>query len=499
MSGLRGYQQRAIEMLDAAIASGSRAPLLVSPTGSGKTRTAAALIHRAVENGQRSLFLLPRRELVMQASRTLMSIGVGHGVILAGANSQGGLYEQVQVASIDTLLARMVRRSRLAIPDPHLIIVDEAHLSITAARKALCDRWPAAIRIGLTATPTRKDGRALGVLYDRLIEPVSVADLVRDGFLVRARYFSVSEPDMTRVRTVAGDYNAKDTEQVMNRPKLVGDVVAHWLQHAAARRTVVFASSIDHSVALYEEFLKAGVAAEHVDANTPQEIRDATFDRFRAGSTQVLTNCFLASYGFDLPELSCVVLARPTKSLMLYLQMIGRGLRPAEGKTACLILDHSGCVHRHGFAHDPRFWTLEGERALIQADQSPRESRETKQLTCPECQCAFSGARLCPECGYFFAPKGKEVATLDGQLIEIGETLDRESQDRLAFFAELRAIAHEKNWKDGWAAHKFREKFGNWPPRHFNNAPIVQPSMETRRWVKSQQIAWAKSQDRNTA
>jgi superfamily II DNA or RNA helicase len=316
---------------------------------------------------------------------------------------------------------------------------------------------------------------------------------VRDGFLVPARYFSVSEPDMTRVRTVAGDYNAGDTERVMNQPKLVGDVVAHWLQHAAARRTVVFASSIDHGVALCEEFLKAGVAAEHVDADTPGEIRDATFERFRTGATQVLTNCFLASYGFDLPELSCVVLARPTKSLMLYLQMIGRGLRPANGKTDCLILDHSGCVHRHGFAHDERRWTLDGERALVERVAAAAEKRETKSLTCPECACVFSGARLCPECKYFFAPVGKEVRTLDGQLIEIGTTLDRESQDRLAFFAELRAIAQEKNWKTGWAAHKFREKFGGWPPRHFEHTPPLQPSIETRRWVRSQQIRWAKT------
>ena len=422
-----------------------------------------------------------------------MRLGVGHGVVLAGADAQGGLYERVQIASIDTVLSRAVRRNKLAMLPPQLVIVDEAHLSITLTRKNLLDQWPDAIRIGLTATPTRKDGRALGTLYDELVEPVTVAELVRDGYLVPARYFSVSEPDLAKVRTVAGDYHQGELETAVNQPKLIGDVVAHWLKLAGNRRTVVFATSIKHSIALCEEFLRNGVAAEHVDADTPQELRDATFQRFRTGCTQVLTNCFLASYGFDLPELSCVVLARPTRSLMLYLQMIGRGLRTAEGKTDCLVLDHSGCVHRHGFAHDERAWTLDGERALIEPDRAEHEKRESKNLTCPECACVFSGARLCPECGYFFAPVGKEVKTLDGQLIEIGTTLTRDQQDKLAFFSELRAIATEKGWKPGWAAHKFREKFGDWPPRHFNNEPLVAPSIETRRWVHSQQIRWLKS------
>ncbi|HJS88585.1 MAG TPA: DEAD/DEAH box helicase [Steroidobacteraceae bacterium] len=492
---LRPYQLKAIEQLDAAIAAGKRAPLLVVPTGGGKTVIASRLIERIVERGGSALFIAPRRELVTQASRQLARIGIGHGVLLAGADAEGGLYSNIQVASIDTLLSRIVRRQRLQPFPIQLIIVDEAHLSITATRRSLLELWPEALRIGLTATPTRKDGKALGLLYDQLIEPVTVADLVLDGFLVPARYFSVSEPDLKRVRTVAGDYHQAELERAVNRPELVGDVVAHWLKHAATRRSVVFATSIKHSVALCEEFLRSGVAAEHVDADTPQAFRDATFERFRAGATQVLTNCFLASYGFDLPELSCVVLARPTKSLMLYLQMIGRGLRTAESKSDCLVLDHSGCVHRFGFAHDERQWTLEGEQALVQQENSEPERREAKQLTCPECSCVFGGARLCPECGYFFAPKGKEIRTLEGELVEIGEALTRELQDRAAFYAELRGVAAERHWKPTAAACQFKERYGDWPPRAWNSMPIAEPSIETRRWVQSRMIAWRKSRD----
>ena len=488
---LRPYQAQAVELLDKAIAAASRAPLLVLPTGAGKTIIGAWLIRRAIERGQRALFLAPRRELVTQTSAKLG--GIRHGLLLAGADHRLDLYAPVQVASVDTLRSRLVRRKRLDLPDFDVVLVDEAHLHVTEARRALLDLWPAALRIGLTATPTRKDGRALGVLFDRLIEPTTTAELTAEGYLAPARYFSLSEPDLKRLRTVAGDYNARDLDAEMNRAQLTGDIVAHWLKLAAARRTVLFATSIEHSVALAEEFLRAGVAAEHVDANTPPQMREATFERFRDGRTQVLCNCFLASYGFDLPELDCVVLARPTKSLMLFLQMIGRGLRAAPGKNDCLILDHSGAVHQHGFATDAREWSLDGEYALVAAERTARERSEAKMLNCPECACCFTGTRLCPECGYFFAPRGKEITTLEGELVEVGEHLEPEQRDRLAFYLELRGLGAERRFKDGWAAHQFREKFGDWPPRSWNSAVRATPSTQTRRWVQSRMIAWRKA------
>jgi hypothetical protein len=178
---------------------------------------------------------------------------------------------------------------------------------------------------------------------------------------------------------------------------------------------------------------------------------------------------------------------------MLYLQMVGRGLRTAESKSDCLVFDHSGAVHRHGFAAAARVWTLEGEHALVETGRSARERGESKLLTCPECSCTFTGARLCPECGYFFAPKGKEIKTLDGQLVEIGEHLEPDQQDRAVFYAELLGIAAERRFKPGWAAHKFREKFDTWPPRSWNSHPAAAPSIETRRWVQSRTIAWHKA------
>lgn len=497
---LRGYQRDSIRQLDESFCRGQKSPLLCLPTGNGKTVIAAELIRRHVDAGGTALFLAPRRELIWQTTAKLTAIDVKHGVLLAGADHLRNLYATVQVASIDTLRSRL-RDRKLQLLDPDLVIVDEAHLSVTKNQQKLLDRWPAARRIGLTATPTRKDGRALGTLYDTLIEPVTVAQLIAQGYLVPVRYFSIAEPDLQHVRITASDYNTKDLDAAVNRPELVGDVVQTWLQRAAGRRTIVFASSIVHSVALCEEFLQAGVSAEHVDAATPQADREGSFDRFASGKTQVLTNCFLASYGFDLPTLSCVVIVRPTKSLMLYLQMVGRGLRTAPDKTDCLLLDHAGCVHRHGFAHDARAWTLDGKRSLADPDPNivHHEMTELRQIDCPECAAVFAGTRTCPECGFYLAPRGRKVKTLDGDLVEIGVGLDRDEIDHMVFHSELRGFAQECGYKSGWAAYKYREKFGEFPLREWNNEPAALPSITTRRWIKSRTIAWQKAREKTEA
>jgi DNA repair protein RadD len=489
---LRPYQHEAIRLVDDALARGCRAPLLCLATGSGKTVIAAEIIRRAVSRGERTLFLAPRRELIWQTSAKLRDVGVEHGLLLAGAEHREDRDAAVQVASIDTVLARAVRRDTLQLPDVGVVIVDEAHLSVTKARHELLHRWPDAVRIGLTATPTRRDGRALGLLYDALLEPITVADLTAAGFLVRARYFSLSEPDLRGVRLIAGDYHQGELDAAVNQPKLVGDVVQHWLTHANDRRTVVFASSIAHSVALCEAFCRAGVAAEHVDASTPREVRDEMFVRFRQGRTQVLCNCFLASYGFDLPDLSCVVLARPTKSLMLYLQMLGRGLRPAPGKSDCLVLDHAGAVHQHGFATDARLWTLDGHDALepapARAGTAPVEGEG--QVDCPTCHAVFAQTRICPECGHVLRRAGRAVETRDGTLVEIGEGREPDEQDRMVFYLELRGYAEEHGFRAGWAAHKYRERHATFPPWLWNQLTSLMPTTATRRWVHGRQMAW---------
>lgn len=489
---LRPYQTNAIGQIDAALAHGYKAPLVVAPTGSGKTVIAGDLIRRESDAGKRVLFLAPRRELIRQASRKLDDVGVPHGIILAG-DKRMNLYAPVQIASIDTLRARQHKLQRL---EPHLVIVDEAHLYVTEIRQRLLNQSPNAVKIGLTATPCRQDGRGLRLLFDTLIHVASVTELTEQGHLVPARYFSIAEPDLSRVSTVGGDYHNGQLAGAMLQ--LVADVPKTWLERAGGRRTAVFAVNVAHSVALRAQFAALGVSAEHVDGGTPTLEREAIFRRFSAGDTQVLCNCQIASIGFDLPALDCVQLARPTKSLALYLQMIGRGLRPAAGKADCLVLDHSGAVHRHGFAHDERFWTLDGH-ADMATTKAVRERAEGKEITCPECTAVYTGSRECPECGHYIKPRGKMIETLDGDLVEIGAHLKPDERDRLGFFLELRGYAELHNYKPGFAAHKFKEKFGTFPPWAWNDMPLATPKLETRNWVKSRFIAGARAAEKTVA
>ena len=489
---LRDYQVLAINRVAEAWRRGVRSLLLVSPTGSGKTVIAAEMIRRTVANGRRVLFLAPRRELVDQASRKLSALGVEHGIILAG-DRRCNLSALAQVASIDTLKARI---NRLALLEPALVIVDESHLYVTEARERLLDRWPTARRVGLTATPCRQDGRGLSVLFNELIEVVATpAELTRAGHLVPAHYYSLSEPDLRRVGVVGGDYRPGQLAAAMH--KLVADVPETLLLRAAGRRSVLFAVNVRHSIAVRDALLKAGVAAEHVDGTTPLAERAAIFRRFRSGETEVLCNCQVATIGFDLPEIDCVVLCRPTKSLAMYLQMIGRGLRPAPRKTECLVLDHSGCVHALGFATDDREWSLEGHADLATTRRA-RERSAGADTTCPECHCIYTGGRQCPSCGFYIEPIGKDIVTLEGELVQVGEARP-EGVDRRVFYVELRGFAVERGHKAAWADCKFRERFGVFPPWGWKSAAPVVPTNTTRRWIQSRHIAWARSRSHGEA
>lgn len=511
---LRPYQEATLEKLADLTAKGVRAPLIVAPTGAGKTVIAAAIIQRAPMD--RVLFLAPRRELIHQTNRKLEEIGVAHGIILAGDKRQS-LYSRVQIASRDTLISRALRSKKITLPPFDRIIIDEAHIGLSERFKALLALWPTAQLIGLTATPCRSDGKALGQLYDEIIEVSTYQELTDLGYLVSARYFSVSEPDLRRVRTTAGEYNPKDLDGVMNRTELVGDIVEHWLRHASDRRTVVFATSIAHSVALCKEFLLHGVSAEHVDALTPHGLREEIFNRFRSGVTQVLTNCTLASVGFDLPELDCVVFARPTKSLGLYLQMLGRGLRPftysngalSVAKHSCLVLDHAGNTHRHGFATDQRYWTLHGKFAIDEArtreaGKADAAEKPKVRLTCPVCRYVFESSRQCPNCNYWFPSKAKTLATIEGELVEIGPlTAKPSAEQRMHFYLELAGYGELKGYAAGWAGKSYEEKFGerpapNWKA-HVEKHGGMEPSLPVMRWVKSRTIAYARSQRKKAA
>lgn len=490
---LRDYQSNVIARIATEIAAGRRRILLVAPTGSGKTVIAAAKIADVVARKQRVLFLAHRRELVRQASEKLYAVGVDHGILQAGFRPRLG--EPVQVASIATLHARAVRTRTVEIPDADLVIVDEAHHARARTYQRLLEFYPRAIILGMTATPCRGDGRGLGSIFDVLVECPSAAELIAKKHLVPTRVYAPSRPDLTGVRVERGDYVESQLAARVDTPELVGDVVEHWHKLAERRKTVVFATGVAHSVHLRDEFRRSGVLAEHIDGSTPVEERDGIIRRLVAGEVEVVTNCLVLCEGWDSPEVSCLVLARPTKSLGLYLQMAGRVLRPAPGKDHALIIDHSGAVFEHGFAEDPITWTLhEDRRAENRAHERRGGERGMPRLTqCPECMAVRFEGKACSICGWQPKPRPEYFETANGSLGEVlrDRSIRNAVEDRQSFYAQLVWIGRERGYARGWSAHKFKEKFGDWPEwRSIDPKP---PCDAVLSWVRSRQIAYAKA------
>jgi DNA repair protein RadD len=495
---LRDYQMQIMADVAAKVAAGVRRLLLPLPTAAGKTVIAASIVADAVSAGCRVLILVHRQELITQTSAKLYAVGVDHGIIKAGFPTRLG--ERVQVASIQTLDARAMRTSSIELPVADLVIVDEAHHARASTYRKLLAAYPGAVILGLSATPCRSDGKGLGDIFDALVDCPSVADLTHAGYLVPTRVYAPSRPDLTGVRIAHGDYAESQLAERMNTGQLVGDVVTHWLRLAERRRTVVFATGVAHSKHLRDEFCRAGILAEHIDGKTPTEERDAILTKLAAGRIDVVCNAMVLTEGWDSPEVSCLVLARPTKSMGLYRQMVGRVLRLADGKADALILDHAGAVFEHGFIDESVNWTLASDKRAENPTQTSRSLHEMPKLTaCPECTAVRVGGQQCGVCGWRPQPKGLAVDVADGELGEVGR--DKNVQKKLpsaaekqTFYRELRGLELQRGYKFGWAAHKAKEKFGTWPAT--KQVVPLPPSPETLSWVRYRQIAYAKGQGR---
>lgn len=492
----RAYQQDLVAGVWKTIDQGDKKVLLVLPTGGGKTVVASDIIGAALAREWRVLILVHRRELVTQMSRKLHDGKIDHGIIQAGFTPRS--MPHVQVASVQTLHARAIRSERMSLPKAQLIVVDEAHHIRARTWQEIIDAYPDAAVLGLTATPCRGDGRGLGNVFSALIEGPDVARLIELKHLVPATYYAPYRPDLKGVRISKGDYAETQLAERMDQSDLVGDIVSHWLKLAERRRTVVFATNVSHSVHIRDSFRAAGVMAEHIDGTTPTEDRDNILARFAAGHVEVVSNCMVLTEGFDCPEIGCIVMARPTKHMGLYRQMLGRGLRPsiASGKIDCMVIDHAGAVFEHGFADEPVLWTLkEDKRAENTVHRERSDYKGTSLTTCPECQAVRMSGSKCPACGWRPQPKPEPVVVQDGELTKVSRggqiAAEMTPLQQRSFFAQLLWIAADRNYKAGWAAYKFKEKFGNWPSRDVPEP--IRPEPAVMSWVRSRQIAYAKS------
>ncbi len=411
---LRPYQLQSVDDLQAEFAFGKSAVLLVAPTGSGKTAVGCHFVKQAVDQGRRCLWIAHRAELIRQASQRLaQDYRVRHGLIVAGTSAYDPRLP-VQIASVQTLARRE------PVGSVGLLVIDEAHHATAATYLRVIESHPDALVLGLTATPWRLTGRQLGSLFDGIVAVANYPFLIRQGYLVRPRVFvPESLPDFGAVRMLGGDFDEDQAGAIMVRPQLVGDVVEQWRKHAAGggpRSTIVFACTVAHSRQLVGRFREAGVPAEHLDGFTPDREREAMLERLARGEIRVVSNVMILSEGFDCPRVSCVVVARPTASRTLYLQMVGRALRPCPeiGKRDCVILDHAGNTLRHGLVSEITSYELDTGDTLDPA-AGPRAACKE----CPSCHAVVGWkAPVCPECGYSFADGRRLPLAGDGELVE---------------------------------------------------------------------------------
>jgi DNA repair protein RadD len=494
---LHQFQQDAVAEIERHISEGRRRILLVCPTGGGKTVIASDLIRRVVAKYQRALFLAHRREIILQTSAKLIANDVRHGIIMGGVDPRP--MEAVQVASIDTLHVRGVRSDAMDLPPADLVVFDEAHRARGRTREHLISLYPHAVLLGMTATPCRGDGRGLGIIFEVMVECPQVAELISGGFLVKSRVYAPIDPDLKGVKTQQGDYVVSQLAGRMNTEALVGDIVTHWHKYGETRPTVAFGVDVAHSVHIRDEFLRAGVRAEHLDGTTPIDEREAILAQLATGETKVVSNCMVLTEGWDCPPVGCCILARPTKQMGLFRQMIGRVLRPSDGKLDAIILDHSGAVWNHGLPEDYVAWTLDVDRRAENLAHKKRQAGEEPKLReCPKCH-AIMVKPPCANCGWQPQPKAREIEFEDGELGLVlggksrGERMRPDQQ--LQFYRELRGFARERGMKDGWAFHKCKER-GFTPPWSWRDYPLIEPSPATRSWAKSRLIAFAKAKQR---
>jgi DNA repair protein RadD len=494
MIQLRGYQTELVTLARSEVSHGRLKVLVVLPTGGGKTFVMADIAKRAVEKGVKILCLMHRRQLVDQMRDRFQEYGLNTGIIMAGVDPDLG--QPIQIGTIQTYRRRIRLDStgqRGCFVDASIVMIDEAHRSLSKTYQRVLDLYSGRVIIGVTATPCLATGVGMGEFYESLVSSSGIADLITQGHLVSPRYFAPSKPDLDHIRTVQGDFEKKALGETMNTVELAGDVYENWARIAGGLQTIVFAVNVKHSIALCREFQRNGVAAEHLDAHSSDDKREQVLNDLFNKRLQVVFNVGLYTEGFDYPGAECIVLARPTKSKGLYLQMAGRGLRTHPGKTECIIIDHGGCIDRLGFIDDPVIWSLDGKKPAWSG--SPRQKPEKTPMTCEYCSTVFTGPR-CPTCGHEVEGYGKKIQAIRAELEELRAIKDCRPTmaDKRRWWSMLEYHRRQKLYSPGWTAHKYREKFGVWP-RGMDEFPM-RPDREVKNWLKYLTIKWHRRQAR---
>jgi superfamily II DNA or RNA helicase len=483
MRELRPHQEKAVEMLRDSLRQGLKRPVLAAPCSFGKTTVASHLIQNAVAKGKRCYFIVDRVELIDQASERFTEDGIDHGV-MQGDHPMTDPTKQVQVATIQTI-------SRRRTQDFDFGIIDECHV----LHKTHIDYMKAYDNIpfiGLSATPFAK---GMGNHFNNLIVPITTGELMDKGYLCEYDCYAPTEPDLKGVRIKRGDYDEEGLAKVMDAPKLVGDLVATHQELAKGRPTVVFAVNIAHSRHICQEFRKVGVKAVHVDAYTDKDTRKMINEQFKKGDIDLLSCVAIFEKGWDAPIASCLIQAAPTKSIMRYVQQVGRILRTYPGKDRAIILDHAGNTTRHGWVESIFPYRLDdGEKS-----DTPVVKREKKKQEPQRCEkCGYvKETFICSACGY--KPEyAKNVALIDGDLEKKSKKEKVSTVEKERWYAMFLGHANQKGYSKGWAYFKTREKFGASLSKNKHIQPIT-PDQECLNWIKHINIKHAKGKAKYAA
>lgn len=463
---LRDYQQQLLVDLRAALKVHRRV-CAVMPTGAGKGQTIGAIVQGAASKGRRVLVLAHRTELIDQLTATVQAWGLEPGVIAPGHQLQ---HRQLQGSGVAVGSVQTVVRRLEVLPAPDLIIQDEAHHLVPGnVWGRVINAWPEAHLIGKTATPERLDGKGLGVeaggYFEALVLGPSAAWLVEQGWLARPRVFSWPGARNSKLRRHMGDFDLEEAARAYGEGAAIGDAVSHYQRRLHPGTAICFCCTTRHAEQMAAAFRTAGIRAASVSGSTPAEERRRLIAGLATGEVEVLSSCMIISEGTDIPSVVGAILMRPTASLSLYLQMVGRALRPAPGKQEAVILDHVGNAHRHGLPTEEREWSLAGRRR--------REGVSIPIKDCPVCFCSCpSAAQVCPDCGHLFLAEEHDeqrrgLQQVEGELVEVTDAARHRPKPRqqqpqprrthpaagCRTYEELLQREQERGYKPGWARH----------------------------------------------
>lgn len=484
MLQLRQYQEEALALLREGFAKGKRAQILYAPTGAGKTEMAIELMRATKAKGNKAAMLLDRVVLCDQTSRRLERYKIDHGVMQAG-HWRYRPYENIQVCSAQTL------ERRGSFPGLNLLIVDECHQTREQTVEFIKNN-PDVRVIGLTASPFTK---GLGKIYDHVVSPVTTKELVDQKMLVPLRVFIAKEIDMAGAKKVAGEWSqAEASDRGM---KITGDIVTEWVKKTheifgEPRKTIVFASGVDHGSHLAAKFQEQGYNFICISYRDDEEWKKNVIEDFSKPDTKItgLIATDILTKGFDVPDVMIGVSARPfSKSLSSHIQQMGRVMRGHEGKEFAIWLDHSGNYLR--FRED---WDEVYEQGVDKLDEGKEKAKkeptqkEKEAAKCPVCAAFWPSGDTCLNCGHVRERKNKVIA-VEGEMVELAGTVSRESKQD--FWNQMVWLMRYQGWSKGRASHTYREKFGVWPKGLIDTNPQML-SADTKKFIDKKLHAFLK-------